>query len=79
MNPTGTLFAGLGVTQIADIITWLSTWPVTAPPQNVSMAVAALIFAGAHMAVSVFNNRKAPIVAAPVVVAPVPVVTPPAP
>lgn len=57
MNPTSTLFAGLGVTQVADIITWLSTWPVHAPPQNVSLAVAALVVTGAHVAANWWQSQ----------------------
>lgn len=57
MNPSGTLFAGLGVSQVADIITWLSTWPIHAPPQNVALALAALVVAGAHLAVDQLNKR----------------------
>lgn len=57
MNASGTLFAGLGVSQVADIITWLSTWPIHAPPQNVSLALAALAVAAGHAAVSFIAAR----------------------
>jgi hypothetical protein len=71
MNATTTLFAGLGVTQVADIITWLSTWPIHSPPQNVSLAMAALVVAGAHAASDWLRTPKAtPVVAEPVKPAP---------
>ncbi len=57
MNPSTTLFAGLGVSQVADIIHWLSTWPIQAPPENVSLAMAALVVTGAHMAANFLKNR----------------------
>ena len=57
MNPSNTLFAGLGVSQVADIITWLSTWPVTAPPQNVALALAALAVAAGHLAANIISAR----------------------
>lgn len=65
MNPTSTLFAGLGVTQVADIITWLSTWPVHAPPQNVTLAMAALVVAGAHAAATWLQTARAAAVPEP--------------
>lgn len=71
MNATNTLFAGLGVTQIADIITWLTTWPVHAPPQNVTLALAALVVAGGHAAAVMIGKRiSAASVAAPITTTP---------
>jgi hypothetical protein len=60
MNPTSavmTLGAGVGVSQVADIITWLATWPVHAPPNSVILTLAAVFVALGHAAVNILRAK----------------------
>lgn len=57
MNASTTLVAGVGVAQGAAIITWLSTWPIHAPPNDVAMALAAIACAVGHAVWNLLSAR----------------------
>jgi hypothetical protein len=49
--------AGVSAAMLAGVITWLCTRPLTAPPPDVSMGLAALALAGVHGLVNWISAR----------------------